>query len=435
MFQRFYYRFRCCLAGALIVCSPVRASAENATSFTLTNGLHVRLVPERDPGNMSVLLAVRAGMLNERKGESHLAHVTEHATVFDLDDPSLAETVNDWFRQGRANAETLGEFMYFDLHGKRADLPTALAIAAARLGGMNYTAATLEREIPRALSEVDHLRQVPGGMGKFALIPFAQAALFGQTKVPFYQRTKTIDVDEVRGFHDRCFGVESARLVVIGEFDVAQTRRDIETRFAPLAKAKAPPPPRPAIAPGKRRVHWDVSARHWFIAWQIPAVDEADYPALYLAGRLLQERLFNSPDRVANRPLLQTDFDGMLVVGCDASAADSFEVLPKRILGETARLNQPGMLDEATLRSLSDQLERFQKTDLGSVPLPAGMTRTMGRTNIELQRLAVEMVAGDFDEFLTKLRTVSSTAVRAAVAKWLSADRACIVEVVPEGDS
>ncbi len=434
MFQRFYYQFRCCLAGVLIVCGSARAPAENATSFTLANGLHVRLVPEHDPGNMSVLLAVRAGMLNERRGESHLAHVTEHATVFDLGDPSLAQTVNDWFPQGRANAETLGEFMYFDLHGKRADLPTALAIDAARLGGMNYTAATLEREIPRALSEVDHLRQVPGGMGKFALIPFTQAALFGQTRVPLYQRTKTIGVDDVRGFHDRCFGVESARLVVIGDFDVAQTRRDVENRFATSAKAKAPPPPRPAIAPGKRRVHWDVSARHWFIVWQLPALDEADYAALYLGGRLLQERLFNSPDRAASRPLVQTDFDRMLVVGCEASAANSFETLPKRILGEVDRLGQPGALDETTLRSFCDQLERFQKTDLGSVPLPAGMTRTMGRTNIELQRLTVEMVAGDFDEFLAKLRTVSATAVQAAISKRLSADRACIVEVVPEGD-
>ncbi|HVX10835.1 MAG TPA: insulinase family protein [Pirellulales bacterium] len=434
MFQPFHCVLPCCLAAALIVCGSVSAPAESPTSFTLANGLHVRLVPEPDPGNMSVLLAVRAGMLQERKGESHLAHITEHATVFDLGDASLVETVNDWFPQNRANAETLGELMYFDLHGKRADLRKALAIDAARLGGMNYSPATLEREIPRALAEVEHLLKVPGGMGKFALIPFAQAALFGQSKVPLYQRTKTIGVEEVRDFHDRCFGVESARLVVVGDFDTAQTRRDIESRFAQLPRGKAPLPPRPALVPGKRRVHWDVSARHWFIAWQIPAVDEADYPALYLAGRLLQERLFNSTDHAASRPLVQTDFERMLVIGCEASNADSFETLPKRIVAETARLSQPGALDDATLRSFCDQLDRFQRTDLGSVPLPAGLTRTMGRTNIELQRLTVEMVAGDFDDFLKKLRTVSPTAARAAIAKWLSADQACIVEVLPEGD-
>lgn len=47
------------------------------------------------------------------------------------------------------------------------------------------------------------------------------------------------------------------------------------------------------------------------------------------------------------------------------------------------------------------------------------MTRTMATGNIELQRLSVEMVAGDFDRFLTKLRAVTLEAARAALAKWL----------------
>ncbi|MGH7140174.1 MAG: hypothetical protein ACREHD_30920 [Pirellulales bacterium] len=86
------------------------------------------------------------------------------------------------------------------------------------------------------------------------------------------------------------------------------------------------------------------------------------------------------------------------------------------------------------MRSLGTQLDQFQKTDLDKVPLPAGMTRTMARTNIELQRLAVEIVAGDFDKFLAQLKAVTPEAATAAVRKWLAADRASIVEVAPEDD-
>lgn len=424
-----------CAAAALMALSLPGAHAEAPRNCTLENGLHVRLVPEADSGNVSVLLAVRAGMLNEGKGHPHLAHIAEHETVFDLADAQLAKTAKEWFPQRKTNAETLGEFMYFDLRCTKDELPTALAIEAARLGKMNYVAATLEREIPRALAEVDHLQQVPGGIGKFALVPFAQAALYGQTSVPLHRETENISLDDLHAFHDRYFGVDSARLVV-GDFDAALVRRDIETIFGTLKQSRAPASPRPTLTPGNRRVQWDVAKRHWFIGWNTPPADDADQPALYLAGQLLQIRLFNSNNGAlpGNLPLVQNDFDRMLVIGCEAPNNESFESLRKRVESEIDGLAKAGAFDDMALRSLCEQLERFQKMNLDDVPLPAGVTRTMGRTNIELQRLVVEMIAGDFDRFLTRLKSVSPEATRAAIVKWLPPDRACIVEVVPEGD-
>ena len=426
----------CCFCLALALAARTPARGEPATSFALPNGLRVRLVPERDPGQVSMLLAVRAGMLNEGKGQPHLAHVTEHATVYDIADAQLAETVKQWFGQGKVNAETLGELMYFDVHCSRDELPTALAVQVARLGKMSYAAATLEREIPNALSEVEHLMKQPGGMGKFALVPFAQAALYGQTDVPLIRQTKKISVEDVRGFHDRWFRVDSAILVVVGDFDVVQTRKEIEKRFASIPKAKEALPARPLLKPGKRRVRWDVAKRHWLIAWQAPAAGDADYAAIFLAGQLLQERLFNSPGRPAPDSLLlvHNDFDRMLVVAGEAPNEDGFEVARKLVIGEVEKLNRPGGIDATAMRSLCNQLDEFQKTNLDNLPLPPGMTRTMARANIELQRLSVEIVAGDFDQFLKKLRAVSPEAAIAAVGKWLATDRACVVELVPEGD-
>lgn len=131
-------------------------------------------------------------------------------------------------------------------------------------------------------------------------------------------------------------------------------------------------------------------------------------------------------------PLVQTDFDRLLAVGCEAPTEESFDALRKCVVSEVGRLGQPGAFDDRALRSLCGQIEQLRQADLDSIPLPAGMTRAMGRTNIELQRLRVEMIAGDFDRFVAKLRAVTPEAASAAIARWLLPDRATIVEVAPQ---
>jgi hypothetical protein len=429
MLNRMFLHSLLSAAALLLSCG----SAASGETFTLANGFRVRLVPERDLGNVCVVLAVRAGMLHEARQEAHLAHVTEHATVYDLEEEELAETVKRWFGQRKANAETLGEVMYFDLYCTRDELPTALAIQASRLGTTNYSPATLEREIPRALAEVDHLSRQLGGMGKFALIPFVQSAFYGEVDVPLRRWTEQIGVQQVRDFHDRCFRVASATMVVVGDFDVRQARQEIERRFGTLAPNKSATPITPAVLPGKRRVQWDVPKRHCFVAWQIPDASQSDYPAVWLAGRLLQTRLFDLAGRGGTAQLqVNTDLDRMLLVGCEAEDEQGFDSARKLVLSEVERLGRPGSIDRSALRSCCDQLERFQKTNLDDVPLPQGVTRTMARTNIELQRLIVEVLAGEWERFLAKLRATSTDSVESATRKWLAADQACVVEIVPE---
>jgi hypothetical protein len=430
MFNRYVISSLAAIPFVMCATAPVQGQQ----NFALANGLRVRLAPEPDPGHVSLVLAVPAGILNEGPGQPHLAHVTEHATVFDVGEVDLVETVKRWFPQGKVNAETLGELMYFDVHCTRDELPTAIALQASRLGPMNYGTATLEREIPKALSEIEHLMQHPGGMAKFALVPFVQAALYGQTQVPLRRLTQKIGVEDVCGFHDRWFQVGSARLVVAGDFDVAQARKEIERRFDPLAQNKNAPSQRPVLVAGSRRVEWDVPKRHWFAAWQIPGGTEVEYPALWLAGRLLQQRLFEAAGRAGlpGQVQVNADLDRMLLIGC-APNEQGFATVRELVLSEIERLSQPGVIDRAGLRLCCDQFEGFQKTNLDQVPLPPGITRTMARTNIELQRLIVEALSGDFDQFLTNLKAVSPDSTGSAVRKWLSADRACFVEVVPQG--
>src|SRR5262245_3329631 len=192
-----------------------------AAEFTLPNGLRVRLVPVAGEAEAVLLLGVRAGSLEEPEGSPHLAHVVEHMTVFDAPPGSEEEgAIARWYGAGRANAETLADFMYFDLRVETAEVPLAVRAQAARLAGRNFDPEVLKREIPRALGELEHLEsQKKGFTSKFALMALAQVAFHGRSEVPFRERTRAFTVEDVKAFHERTFRPDRAMLVVAGGFD------------------------------------------------------------------------------------------------------------------------------------------------------------------------------------------------------------------------
>src|SRR5262245_18631811 len=92
--------FRGIVAGlALGAC--ISQAAEAPAVFELANGLRVRLVPDHEAKEVIVILATRAGILNEPQGSPHLAHIVEHATVFDVASPPVAQVAQEWFSQGK----------------------------------------------------------------------------------------------------------------------------------------------------------------------------------------------------------------------------------------------------------------------------------------------------------------------------------------------
>ena len=131
MMRRLLVPARALIAAALVlVGSQARALAgDEPTGFTMPNGLRVRLVPIPGEKGVAVLLGVRAGFFDEPSGSPHLAHVTEHLVVF-ASPPRGDEgkAVARWYGAGKANAETLPGFMYFDLHIEPDELDTALRV-------------------------------------------------------------------------------------------------------------------------------------------------------------------------------------------------------------------------------------------------------------------------------------------------------------------
>src|SRR5690349_11206638 len=109
-------RFARTLLAILMIPVPLARAAEGDASDTLPNGMRVHLVPLGGEKEVAVVLAVRAGAFAEPPGRPHLAHVTEHMVVFGApSETDEGKAVARWFAGGKANAETLADWMYFDL--------------------------------------------------------------------------------------------------------------------------------------------------------------------------------------------------------------------------------------------------------------------------------------------------------------------------------
>jgi predicted Zn-dependent peptidase len=411
-------------------------AAEERTEFTLANGLRVRLVAAHEENRVAVILGVRAGFLDEPAGVPHLAHVTEHLTVFDMKGPEERQAVARWYPQRGANGETLADFMYLDLHLAAEELPLALKVQAARFGAMEFSKETLAREIPRTLQEIEFLETSEfGGTGKFALAPFVQAAWHGATDVPLKAKTRGITADQVAAFHRRTFRTDRAILSVVGDFDPKQTRTLIEETFGKLPKVAQPAETRPATKPGEYRVTWDVPTRHLILAWPMPAVENADHPALTAAAMILSQRLFRDQEllKLAKASQVTHTQEGILLVNLQLKPDADAEKAKSHVLGWLERLVKGDGLTTIDLGVARMQVNQLTKpVNFGNTPLPPNVTRTLARANVELQRAMHEVIWGDLPAYVQRLEALQRDGVVAAMTKHLDAKKATIVYIEPK---
>jgi zinc protease len=411
--------------------------AGERTAFTLDNGLRVRLLPCKLDNKVVLLLAVRAGFVAEPAKLCHLAHVTEHLTVFDLKAGSAeAKAVARWSGAGQANAETLADFMYFDLQVSPKELPLALRVQAARLNGIDYSRETLAREIPRTLAEVEFLEKAEqGGTAKFALAPFVQAVRHGQAEVPLKAITRGLTIDQVRAFHDQTFRPDRAILSVVGDIDAVAARKEIERLFGAIPKPANEVPAVPALPePGLRTVRWDVQTQHVILAWPAPAATEADHAALTLLSFLLMGQLFGDAkvSALAKLPLVANDAEGIFLINAEARQVEDLKALQTRLLERVAQVATPDSLKETEFQQLRMALlQSLRPTDLEKVPLPANVSRSLAAGNMELQLISKEIVWGDLADYAKRLEALDAAAVRATAARRLDPKKAIIVQVQP----
>jgi hypothetical protein len=418
-----------------------RAASRAAVEYKLESGLRVRLVPIDLPGELAVILGVRgAGILAEPSGAPHLAHISEHGIFHSLEqDPAHGKLVAKWFSEGRANAETLPDLMYFDLTPP-ADVAggarTPIEIQRLRfIGSGSAPPAVMEREITAALSEVTSLEGKQTDdydfLGKFAWSAFTQVALHGANVVPFKEKSSEISWKMVENFREQTFYPGNAMLTVVGDIDPEAVRGMINPNWLPKQRQNKAQRP-PALRPGAVKGTWDVASHQLFMAWPAPPPAEKAHPALTLYANVLSGALVSSSQlrKLGRGPAaVQGDFCGFFTIQLplksaergDDAAAEIAKVMAGMTGGRTVAASLKGA--RSAVRSLSGIGDKIE--------YPPGMPRKiLLHGNLELWRMRATLAWDQSPEdYCARVDKVGADEILSAVKIWLAPEKAAIVTI------
>lgn len=261
----------------------------------LEDGLVVLLAPDETSSGVLVEMAFQAGTLHEPPGKSGLAHLVEHmlsrGPTPDTDYFGLIEA-----QGGFMNATTSADLMRFYTRVPSDEVSLALWTMADRLGTVSprITPEFVAKNLSVVAQErVEHLSDEPHGLlheELFSRLYGAVHPLRGNV-LGLPKELATVTAADAQAFIDRCIVPPNAVLTVVGSFDRAAVRAQLEPLFGGLKGGErlkppsVPPPPHEQllVTTPEELAH----EPRVVLAWRIPNVVESQADALSIGSLLL----------------------------------------------------------------------------------------------------------------------------------------------------
>jgi predicted Zn-dependent peptidase len=290
------------LGAALALLCPLAGGAQASRtaidSYTLPNGLRVHLVEDHSSQVVAVNLWYDVGSRNEVPGRTGFAHLFEHMMFQGSANAPKGEHMKLIGNAGGSlNGSTRADMTnYYEwLPSNRLNL--ALWLEADRMRALAITPENLKNQ-QEAVKEERRLRfdnqpytgalvdRLPGlwdAQGCFA---------YSHSLIGSMDDLNAAKVEDVQAFFDLYYAPNNATLVIVGDFQPVQAKALIAQYFGDIPRGKTPP----AVActqglgtAAQREVVPDRNATlpAALVAFRIPAVNHADYPALELLGTIL----------------------------------------------------------------------------------------------------------------------------------------------------
>ncbi|WBS04984.1 pitrilysin family protein [Pseudoduganella sp. SL102] len=219
--------------------TAAQSAAQSATfklprfeTTKLPNGLTVMLMERREVPLISVRAVVKAGAVNDG-AQAGLANLTGDAILLGStkhDKAAIDEAFD--FRGALLSGGSATEQTTVQANFAKADAAALLPLFAEIVQQPSFEAAELDKLKNRKVSGLKQAkespRQVAGTYYRSMLYgdaPYASPA--GGT----VNSLSALKRDDVRGFHGRYFRPDNAAVIVVGDFDPAAMRAQIETLF------------------------------------------------------------------------------------------------------------------------------------------------------------------------------------------------------------
>ena len=269
----------------------------SVVAHTLSNGLRVRILPDRLVPAVSYYTFFRVGARNERPGTTGISHLFEHM-MFNGSErfgPKEFDRVLE-AHGGASNAYTSNDLTaYHDDFASEA-LPVVVDLESDRMRALRITDEGLAQERSVVMEE----RRLRTDNSHFGLLEEQLESLVFQAHpyrwpvIGWMDDIQRINPTELRAFYNRYYQPNNALLVVAGDVD---TRRVISRARETFGRIPRGPerPPMDAIEPpqlAERRVlvyKADARAPIVYIGFHVPNYTSRDAPALELLSTILQE--------------------------------------------------------------------------------------------------------------------------------------------------
>jgi len=346
--------------AALAVWAPLQAAVRppklQYTISTLPNGLRVILSEDHSTPIVHVSLWYHVGSKNERPGRTGFAHFFEHMmfkgskNVDPESHTSIIASVG-----GRSNAYTTEDETVFWQTLPAQYLPLALWMEADRMATLRISDADFKRERD-VVKEERRMRIENQPYGRLSEIIYDNSFTTHPYKHPTIGSMVDLEsasIADVREFHETYYVPENATVVIVGDFDAAQTLSMVNQYFARVPKAKRPVPrdlPKEPPQTTERRAVIEE-------AWPLPAVVVAyhitydghpDAYPLHIAAKIMSDGQSARIPRelVYNKRIALTAFG-------------SGNIIEDPNLFYAVAIVQPGQTPEAAERALIAEFEKM----------------------------------------------------------------------------
>jgi len=266
--------------------------------FTLDNGLDVILQVDRSDPIVAVTTVIHAGSNREKPGRTGFAHFFEHMAFNDSENVPRGwnrKAIPDW--GGQRNGGTWSDgTIYFEVVPKDA-FDKILWIDSDRLGYMinTVTTAALEREKQVVKNEkrqrVDNAAYgYTGEVIRTALYP--EGHPYSWTVIGSLPDLQAATLADLQDFHQDWYGPNNVTLSIVGDIDIAETKKKVELWFGEIPRGRdvEKPAPQPVTLEATKNLWFeDNFAKLPELRLTFPTVEgyHADEQALNLLAQII----------------------------------------------------------------------------------------------------------------------------------------------------
>lgn len=257
------------------------AAAQTATApatFTLSNGLHVVVIPDRRTPVVTQMIWYKVGSADETPGKSGLAHFLEHLMF----KGTAAHPAGEFSQLvsrigGNENAFTSYDYTAYYQRVARDQLATMLQFEADRMTGLILKD---ENVLPERDVVLEEYNMRVGNSPDARLTEQVMAALYlnhpyGRPVIGWHQEIEKLNREDALEFYKRFYAPNNATLILAGDVSVDEVRPMVEAAYGKI-------PPQPSIPPRRIRPQEPTPAGPRTVTLADPRVEQPSVRRYYL---------------------------------------------------------------------------------------------------------------------------------------------------------